>query len=410
MMRRSSTLEPAAPPIDAEPVRLKARRRSPMGSVIGHTGFNVARYHITHVFGGLFPLLAGVLVFGWRAVLSVAIVLVVTLAAGLVWRRIGTWGHPLRPTQLLWFALVLALMLPAELLRSTPHDSPWALLPCAALMMVMLSWAGGGIGSGRFHPAVVVYLLLALLYAPEMKSDLVLQRHRLLAGDLLSAPDAEEPKAPQFAWRYRTILPDQDSLRVEPAAQSLQEFTRSERSPGGARLSLETVLRDHVPPLEDLVLGAAPGGIGVTSAVAVIIGGLFLLYRGLIDFRIPLLITAAAWVALLVLPIPAGIHDRHDWRWLPGHAQGVGWAMGVTLANYEMLASPLLFTAFFLAGSPNIRPLSRKGRVIYASLIGVLAAAFQLYLSVSLGSYLALLLVGLMTPFLDRCMGSRALV
>jgi hypothetical protein len=43
-------------------------------------------------------------------------------------------------------------------------------------------------------------------------------------------------------------------------------------------------------------------------------------------------------------------------------------------------------------------------------LIGVLAAGFQLYLSVSLGSYLALLLAGFLTPVLDRVMVSKPLV
>ncbi len=162
--------------------------------------------------------------------------------------------------------------------------------------------------------------------------------------------------------------------------------------------------------MEDLVLGTVPGSIGVTSAVAVIVGGLFLLYRGLIDFRIPLLITASAWIALLALPIPAGTDQHLHFQWFPSHVQGVGWTMGITLANYEVLASPLLFTAFFLAGSPNTRPLSRKSRAIYSVLIGVLAAGFQLYLSVSLGSYLALLLAGFTTPVLDRCMGCKSLV
>jgi Na+-translocating ferredoxin:NAD+ oxidoreductase RnfD subunit len=340
----------------------------------------------------------------------VMIVVGASLLAGVVWRRIGTCGQPIRPAQLLWLSLVLALMLPAELLQSQRHPMPWPLVICAALMLVMLCWAAGGIGSGRFHPAVVVYLLLALFYAPEMKADLVLQRHRMLLGDLMSAPAQVPFKASQFAWRKRPIVPGQDALRVIPASVALLDFTRSERSPDHRRVSLETVLRDELPPLEDYVLGAVPGGIGTTSTVAIIIGGLFLLYRGLIDFRIPMLIFLSAWVALLALPIPAGMHDHPEWRWFPGHVQGVGWGIGVTLANYELLASPLLFTAFFLAGAPQVRPLSRKGRVIYASLIGVLAAGFQLYLSVSLGSYLALLLVGLMTPFLDRFTGRRALV
>src|SRR5450432_3406125 len=103
--RAANIFAPAPPPIGAEPLELKAPRRRAMGSVIGHTGFNVARYHTTHVFGGLFPLLAGALIFGWRAVVAVMIVVTTTVLTGLIWRRIGTRGHPLRPAQLLWLGL-----------------------------------------------------------------------------------------------------------------------------------------------------------------------------------------------------------------------------------------------------------------------------------------------------------------
>jgi Na+-translocating ferredoxin:NAD+ oxidoreductase RnfD subunit len=273
-------------------------------------------------------------------------------------------------------------------------------------MIVILCWALGGIGSGRFHPAVVVYLLIALLYGPLLQSNTVLQRNRLLLGDLLSAPVDAETKAAQFTWRKRLLSPGFDVIRCTPASQSLRDFTHPAPSITAEHVSLDTLLRDRVPPLEDLVLGAVPGSIGVTSAIAVIVGGLFLLYRGLIDFRIPLLITASAWCALLLLPIP---HQGH-WHWLPGHLQGIGWAAGVTLVNYQILASPLLFTAFFLAGSPTVRPLTKKGRTVYAISIGLLAAAIQMYFSVSLGSYIALLLAGFMTPLLDRCLLSKSLV
>ncbi len=300
----------------------------------------------------------------------------------------------------------MALMLPANLLHKSAAGSPWPILPAAALMIVILCWGLGGIGSGRFHPAVIVYLLLALFYDAQLSPQTILQHQRMLTGDVLAAPREIEPRATQFLWRKRPFLPGQDAIHMIPTAQSLLNFTHPQNGMFTRQVTLQTLLRDRVPPMEDLVLGANPGGIGVTSAIAVIIGGLFLLYRGLIDFRIPLLITLAAWLALLVLPI----QDQSKWHWFPGHLPGADWGIGVTLANYEVLGSPLLFTAFFLAGSPTVRPLSRKGRAVYAVTIGLLAAVFQMYLSVSLGSYLALTLAGLMTPVLDRWLISRPLV
>jgi Na+-translocating ferredoxin:NAD+ oxidoreductase RnfD subunit len=84
--------------------------------------------------------------------------------------------------------------------------------------------------------------------------------------------------------------------------------------------------------------------------------------------------------------------------------------MGLTFADYELLASPLLFTAFFLATAPSVRPMTRRGRTIFAVLIGVLAAVFQLYVSPSFGDYLALMAGSLMTPALDKWLMPKALV
>ena len=99
---------------------------------------------------------------------------------------------------------------------------------------------------------------------------------------------------------------------------------------------------------------------------------------------------------------------RH-WRTLGLHA-GVGWPVAITFISYELMAGPLLFVAFFLAAGPGARPMTRRGRAVYAVLIGAAAAAAQLYLDVSYGPYLALLVVGLLTPLLDRVFLPRPLV
>ena len=388
-------------------------RRSTRGLIVGHTGFTVAHYHSTYVFGLLFPLAAGCLFFGWRAAGAIGVVVVSVFAGTLVWRRIGTRGHPLRPAQLLRLGFLLALLLPAKLAANPPAHAlgaDWPLLPAAGLMLVVLCWMVGPGGGGRLHPVLVVYLALAAAYPAALAPSTVLQRDRLLVGDVLRKDGPVDPRANPDAWRHRQLAPaPADALACPSVSDALLSFTRGH---GPADVgSVDALLRTRLPPLEDVVLGAVPGPIGTTSGVAVVIGGLFLLYRGLIDFRVPLLIVAAAWAALLVLPIPlptAG--GGHRWHWLAAAAPGVGWATGVTFVNYEVLASPLLFTAFFLAGSPSIRPLGRPARSVYAVIVGLLAAPLQLYLSVSLGSYLAVLIAGLFASDLDHGLGTRPLV
>jgi electron transport complex protein RnfD len=147
------------------------------------------------------------------------------------------------------------------------------------------------------------------------------------------------------------------------------------------------------------------------SAIAVIIGGLFLLYRGLIDYRVPLLIILSAVAALLILPVPAVIQeDTAVWRWAAFREQEVGWPVAMTLVNYEVMAGPLLFMAFFLATSPAVRPIARRARMVYAIIIGVLTAFFQLYISLAVGAYVALLLASILTPTFDKFFRPKTLV
>ena len=177
-------------------------------------------------------------------------------------------------------------------------------------------------------------------------------------------------------------------------------------------MSLETLVRDDMPPLQDFIIGGHPGPIGTSCAIAVIIGGLFMLYRAVIDYRIPLLIIASAYAAMLVLPVPITIHEtvRH-WEWVVIRQPSVGMALAVTFANYELMASPLLFMAFFLATSPAVRPDDPAGAHDLSQLfVGVSAAALQIYFSVSIGPYIALLIGGLLASALDRFFWPRTLV
>jgi Na+-translocating ferredoxin:NAD+ oxidoreductase RnfD subunit len=381
-----------------------------------HSGMSVPRYFALHVTGVLFPVTAAVALYGWRGIVVIAAVVVSATFAMEFWRRIGARGQDLRFSHTLWLALLLALMLPVHLgtLGAPVEGWPtlWPLLPASAFFLVFFTWLLGGVGSSRVHPAVITYLLLVILFHHALVPHWVLQRGSAFRGDPLNAAVVEHSTArPPWIEAPRAGDVGSDAIWVEPASQRLIFFTSGTEMPERTWLSLESLLRDRMPPLEDLIIGGLPGPIGVSSAIAVIMGGLFLLYRGLIDFRIPLLIVAGALVGFLVLPIPVVITEAApQWRWLAWREPGVGWATALTFANYEILAGPLLFMAFFLATASGVRPMARRARFIYALLIGVLAAGFQLYASVSFGPYLAMLVLSLLTPTLDKLFAPRPLV
>ena len=410
-----ATQAPAAPIVPPAPPVFSTELQPLHGDV------GVRRFFALNAMATVFPLTAGIILFGWRALIAVALVMLGASLGLAVWRRVASRGRRIGAARALWMAMLLGLAMPAHLAsRSYPGEpipaAAWPILPAAGLALAIMLWVFAGIGSGRLHPVAVIYLLMVVMFEPYLAPRLVLHRQRIFAGDLVDAalppplPPGEAAPIRSDAWTSYRETPGRDALYMENAAQRLVTFTTGRQTPARAALSLEELLRDYMPPLEDLIVGGHPGPIGAASAVAVIMGGLFLLYRGLIDFRVPLLICMSAIAAFLLLPIPVAVSEsiRH-WRTLGAH-HGVGWPVAITFVSYELMAGPLLFTAFYLASAPGVRPLTRRGRAVFAVLIGASAAALQLYVDVSYGPYLALLMIGMLTPILDRLFKPRPLV
>lgn len=384
-----------------------------------HSGVTVRGYYLLHALGASVPLVAGIALFGWRAAASVGAVLASTLIALLAWRTIGSRGRQVQPAKAIWMALLVGLMLPPHLastaaIPSLTHslDAPaWPVLAAAGFSIVILLWLAGGVGAGRFHAGLYTYLTLVALFWAMLQPHWVLARKHLGRGDILQAPTPGLLAPSPEPWLDRPPEVGFDAFWTAPASQALSQYTRGELKPEHGRLPLHELLRDKMPPMEDLVVGGHPAPIGCASLIAVIVGGLFLLYRGLIDFRIPLLIVVSMYIALMVLPIPTVLTEKGAYfRWMILREPDVRWETAVTFVHYQLAAGPAVFMAFFVATAPGIRPLARRARALYALLIGLLAAAGQLYVSVAIGPYLALMCVALIAPVLDRWFSPKTLV
>ena len=378
-----------------------------------HSTIRVRNYLSRQIVATMFPLVGGFLFYGWRALGATLSVVVVALATLAVLRGVGWRGRQMRPTHVLWLALLLSMTLPAHLFSATPVNGQaiWPILPAAGIALALLCWLLGGLGSQRVQPAVITFLLLFVFFHTALTPRYVLQINHLFLGDLLHADPAGPPIASRDSWLERSPSPSFDALRVEPVPDVLTPYTSAQQRPDRESLTLQMLIRDQLPPLEDVIVAGHSGPIGAACPVAVIIGGLFLLYNGLLDFRIPLLGTIAAALALLILPIPIIITDTTiNWSWLAFRPQFLGWPTALTFVNYELLCSPLLLVLFFLSNTPGLRPLTRPGRAVFALALGVLSAVFQLYASASIGPYVALLVVSLISPTLDRILGPNTLV
>jgi Na+-translocating ferredoxin:NAD+ oxidoreductase RnfD subunit len=392
---------------EVAPAVIKARP-SPL-----HSGIGVGTFLTLQILSTLFPLTAGLLVFGWRAAGTTIVVVGSALATMAILRQVGWHGRQVRMWHCLWLAIIVSLMLPAHLFTLTPMNgrAVWPILPAAGVTLALLSWLLGGLGTQRVPPSVVTVLLLFVLFHELLVPQYVLRLDRMVTGDLLNAEPADLETSEEAPWISRRTASGFDSVRMEPVGDVLLAYTASQQRPERASLTMQMLIRDQMPPLENLIIAGHSGVIGNGSAVAIIAGGLFLLLQGLIDFRIPVLGTLAAMAGLLILPIPVYITDLGaQWHWLAFRSHYLGWPTAITFVNYEIFASPLLLTLFYLATAPGLRPITRRGRAIFAIGLGLLSALLQLYASVAMGPYIALLIIVLLTPTLDRWIRPRTLV
>lgn len=136
------------------------------------------------------------------------------------------------------------------------------------------------------------------------------------------------------------------------------------------------------PSYWELFTGAVPGCLGETSAAALMAGGLYLIWRRVIDWRIPAFYLGTVAVLGWVLGGPRGLF-RGD-------------------PLYHLLAGGLMLGAFFMATDWVTSPVTRRGRIIFAVGCGVLTVLIRVYGGYPEGVSYSILLMNVATPLIDR--------
>jgi len=129
----------------------------------------------------------------------------------------------------------------------------------------------------------------------------------------------------------------------------------------------------------EMALGQTAGCIGEISAVALVAGGLYLLYRRVITLRIPL--SFIGTVALLTFLFPKGGADN------------------VQFMLCELLSGGLMLGAIFMATDYTTSPVTRKGQIIFGIGCGALTVFIRYFGSYPEGvSYAILIMNALVWP------------
>ncbi|RVU54975.1 RnfABCDGE type electron transport complex subunit D [Anaerosphaera multitolerans] len=133
-----------------------------------------------------------------------------------------------------------------------------------------------------------------------------------------------------------------------------------------------------LPLLKDMAIGNISGVIGETSAILLAIGGIYLIVRGVINFRIPVIYILTTAVFLLILGIPMDI--------IP----------------YEILGGGLFLGAFFMATDYTTTPMNNRGKIIFALGCGIITAIIRVKGSLPEGVSYSIALMNVATPLIDK--------
>ncbi|NMA55387.1 MAG: RnfABCDGE type electron transport complex subunit D [Firmicutes bacterium] len=142
-----------------------------------------------------------------------------------------------------------------------------------------------------------------------------------------------------------------------------------------------------LPTYGDLFWGNVGGVLGETSAVALLAGGLYLIYLEVIDWRTPLsfICTVAAFT------------------WVFGGSGGL--FTGDPL--FHVLAGGLILGAFFMATDYVTSPVTPLGRVVFGVGCGLITVLIRLWGDYPEGVSYSILLMNLLVPFIERWTAPR---
>ena len=139
---------------------------------------------------------------------------------------------------------------------------------------------------------------------------------------------------------------------------------------------------EHIEPaLRDVFTGMVAGSAGETSALLIMVCGLWLAWRNSLDWRLPVSVLAGA--ALTALPF---------WL-LDGSAYPSPW--------FVLFSGGLMFGAWFMASDMVASPVTPLGAVIYGAMIGVLTMVIRLFGGLVEGVMYAILIANAAGPLIS---------
>ena len=288
--------------------------------------FRTSRIMLDVVIALLPALAVGVWMLGIRALVVTAVCVISTVGAEWLYSLVTRTRNTIIDGSALVTGVLLAMTL--------PHTVPlWLAVVGSVFAIVFVKALCGGLGQNIFNPALAARAFMLLIFPVGMT--------RYLGVDGVSAATP----------LHHMVMP---------------------------ALPSESIL--------DMFLGNCPGSIGELSALALIIGGIYLVVRKVISPRIPLAYIGT--VAVLTL-----VFSKTD--------SPVQWML------YSLFSGGLMLGAIFMATDYATSPVTAKGQIVYGIGCGILTVIFRYFGLYPEGVTYAILLMNACVWVIDRYTAPR---
>ncbi len=265
-------------------------------------------------------------------------------------------------------ACVTGLLIGMNMPSSIPLYVP---VLASLFAIVLVKWVFGGLGANWMNPALGGRVFAFFSFTAAMSTFPVPR--------VLQAVDTVATATP-LALVKTSLAGGSGGQTIASLMQTngygATSFAHSVSSITGGRIS---------PFAVDAFFGNMGGSIGEISAFLLILGGIFLMWKKIISWHIP--VSYGVSFALLA------------WS-LGGLRMGTGLFSGDILL--PLLSGGLVLGAIFMATDMVTSPLTNTGRLIFGCGCGVLTFILRYYGSLPEATSLAILFMNMMTPLIDR--------
>ena len=227
-----------------------------------------------------------------------------------------------------------------------PSNIPWWIIVIGAVVAIgVAKMTFGGLGHNPFNPALVGRVFLLIAYPVQMTSF-----PKPIHPDYV---DAFAGATPLAALKSKAIAVGDTNLL-------------------------------------DMLSGMMPGSMGEIAAAALLAGGIYMIWRRVITWHIPVAVlgSMAAFAFIVAL------------------AQGGGEAL-YALPAFHLLAGGAMLGAIFMATDYVTSPMTPKGMIIYGIGIGVITMVIRMWGAYPEGMSFAILLMNAVTPLINKYVKPR---